>query len=176
VSAAPGIRVVAAGGAETPVASDAAPGSVRAALQHAAAEQARERTIDLSIGGAFGPHLLARYRVLNVDELERFPQLAAKVADIYVAVEMMVTTCTTLLWRDDHGDVNDLNVTYSPKLWELMGWPLPEHVELDDLTPREVVVKLFGGNGSALAMHLQRLSEWLQHPESAMPGESSAAT
>jgi hypothetical protein len=156
--------------------SDAAPGSVLAQLQRAAAEQARERTLELPIGGAFGPHLLARYRVLSVDELERFPQLSGKIADVYIAVEMMVTTCSTLLWRDDHGDVSDLNTTYAPKLWELMGWPLPEHVELDDLTPREVVVKLFGGNGSALALHLERLSSWLQSPGGYAPGESSAAT
>jgi hypothetical protein len=156
--------------------SDAAPGSVLAQLQAAAVEQARERTLELPIGGAFGPHLLARYRVLSVDELERFPQLSGKIADVYIAVEMMVTTCTTMLWRDDHGDVTDLNTTYTAKLWELMGWPLPESVELDELTPREVVVKLFGGNGSALAMHLQRLSTWLQSPGGPAPGESSAAT
>lgn len=170
-----GIHVVAAG-APSPAATDVAPGSVLAQLQHAAAEQAQTRTLDLPVGGAFGPHLIARYRVLSVDELERFPQLAGKIADIYVAVEMMVTTCTTLLWRDDAGELTDLNVAYTPKLWELMGWPLPDGVGLDDLTAREVVVKVFGGNGSSLAVHLERLATWLQSPGGPAPGESLAAT
>ena len=173
---APPIRVVPAGASTHDPGGDAAPGSVLDVLRNAAAEQAQARTFDLPIGGAFGPHLLARYRVLDVDELERFPQLSGKIADIYIAVEMMVTTCTTLLWRDDHGDLTDLNAAYEPKLWELMGWPLPEHTSLDDLTPREVVVKLFGNNGTALSLHLQRLSEWLQNERSVSPGESLAAT
>jgi hypothetical protein len=174
VSTAQGIRVVAAH--EPEPSPDSARGSVLARLRAQAAEQTRSQHLDLVVGGAFGSNLLLRYRVLDVDELDRFASLGGKLTDISLAIEMMVTTCTAVLWRDDAGDVTDLAVTLEPGLWELMGWELPEGVELDELTPREVVVQLFGGNGPSLAIHLTRLAEWMQRPGGPSPGESSAAT
>jgi hypothetical protein len=170
------IRVVAAGVEHDDPPADAARGSVLAQLRNRAAEQTREKRLGLVVGGAFGPHLLLRYRVLSVDELERFATLGGKVHEIALSIEAMITTCTHVLWRDDHGDVTDLGCTLDAHLWDVMGWPLPANVELDDLTPREVVVKLFGGSGTELATHLTRLGEWMQHPGGPSPGESSAAT
>jgi hypothetical protein len=167
------MRVVAAGSNGS---DDAAPGSMLAALRTRAAEQSKAKTTELVVGGAFGSNLWIRYHLLGVDELDRFAQLGGKIADISLAIEMMVSTCTTLIWRDEHGDKADLGVTFTPALWELMGWPLPDGVALDDLTPREIVVQLFGGNGSALAVHLERLSNWLRDPGGTDPGESLAAT
>jgi hypothetical protein len=175
MSAAPGIRVVGGGGGP---AADAAPGSVLASLRARAKAQRQDKTLDLAVGGDFGEHLVVRYGLLALDELDRYAILgqSGRTPDMTLAIDMMVAACRTLLWRDNGVDT-DLAVGLDAGLWQLLDWPLPPGVEAhDDLTAREVVDALFGHNGSALAQHLDELARWMQNPRVIEPGESSAAT
>lgn len=174
---APDIRVVPQGsGAAT---ADAAPGSVLARLRQQAAAQRVEKTLELSVGGSFGENLVIRYGMLPVDELERYMELAGKMGaltNLAVAIDMAVSSCRTFLWRED-GTETDLNVRIGSPLWTLLDWPLPDGIDdANELTPREVMLALFGGNSVMLAAHLGRLETWMQDPEVKPPGEASAAT
>jgi hypothetical protein len=173
--AAPGIRVVAAG--EEPVPADAAPGSVLGELRARARAQRAVKTKDIAVGGDFADKLVIRYGLLPLDELDRYAMLGAAGAtpDMTMAIDMMVAACRTLIWRSDGADT-DLNVGLNAALWRLLDWPLPEGIEShEELTAREVVGALFGGNGTALATHLDELAAWMQAPGDS-PGEASAAT
>jgi len=145
-------------------------------LRARAAKQAQEKTIELAVGGEFGDMLVVRYGVLPVDELERYVDMAGKLSDLKMAIDMQVSACKTLIWRE-HGTDTDLGVRLDGALWSLLDWPLPDGVsDASELVPREVVVHLFGGNGAALANHLERLASWMQDPGGEAPGESLAAT
>jgi hypothetical protein len=172
----PGIRVVAAGAGEPP-AADAAPGSVLAHVRAAAAAQRRTKTLRLAVGGEFGERLIVVYGVLPVDELERYVTLAAAGAmrELGLAIDMAIASCQTLIWHEHDVDT-DLHVRLDTALWQLLDWPLPEGIDdVDELTPADVVRHLFGGNGIALAEHLEQLSTWMRNPGGDAPGEASPA-
>lgn len=175
---APGIRVVAAGDGEPPAVDDAAPGSVLAQVRAAAAAQRQTKTLRLPVGGEFGDRLIIVYGVLPVDELERYVALAAAgtMRELTLAIDMAIGSCKTLIWHEHDVDT-DLHVRLDNALWQLLDWPLPEGVDdVDQLTPADVVRHLFGGNGIALAEHLEQLSNWMRNPGGDAPGEASRAT
>jgi hypothetical protein len=170
------ISVVPAGA--TNHSSEPEPGSVLALLRAAAASARVAKKLELPVGGPdFGDRLVVRYRVLPPEELDRFmePAQGGTLRVSAFGVDMMVSACETVLWRQD-GTETDLEVRLDSGLWELLGWPLPPGTELADLTPREIVLELFGGNGVAQMAHANRLLEWMQNPGAPPVGESSAAT
>lgn len=153
--------------------SDAPAGSVLDGLRKAAVRQRKERTIDLPVGGAFGERLVVRYGTLPIEELDRYAELQGNITNVALAIDMMVSTCRTVLWRED-GQETDLGVGLGTDLWELLDWPLPEGVE--ELTPREVVLGLFGAKeGMRLGNHLAALVAFNNEGEPE-PGEASAPT
>lgn len=149
------------------------PGSVLARLRQAAQAQREVRTLELPVGGAFGDQLRVRYGVLPLEEMDRYADLTTgRVRLSTLTIEMMVAACHTVVWHDA-GTSEDLHVRLDGHLWELLGWPLPEGV--DQLTPKEIVLGLFNGNGLAIVAHVERLIGWMRGEEPDA-GESSAAT
>jgi hypothetical protein len=156
--------------------SEEAPaGSALAHVRAAAARQREARTLDLPVGGAFGGRLVLRYGTLPLRELERYGELGDSLTNLSLALDMMVSACRTVLWREDGIDT-DLGVRIEPALWQLMDWPLPPGLDLADLTAREIVDALFGSNAMAVGSHLGELVAWMQEPGVPVPGESSGAT
>ena len=166
-----GIDVV--GASNGAPAADAPPGSMLATLRARAAAQRKDKHLDLPVGGAFGDSLVIRYRLLPVDQAERFAELGERLSNIALVIDMMVTTCMTVLWREHEADT-DLGVGLDQRLWDLLGWPMPETV--DELTPHEVVVGLFADNALALGEHAERLATWMRAPEGPPVGEPSAGS
>lgn len=144
--------------------SDAAPGSALAQARALAAQQRQSQFKEIPVGGAFGDHLIIRYGVVPLDQVERYGELAGKVSNMSFNIDTMVTACRTLIWREDGNDT-DLGVRLEPRLLTLLDWPLPPGVDrLEDVTAREVVEQLFGGNGMAVVTHFAQLFGWLQNP------------
>lgn len=161
------------------VSADAAgpePGSALARIRSAAAAQRVARSTEIAVGGAFADHLWLRYGLLPLEEMDRYAELSAGASPRLSAltVDMMVSACRTVLWRED-GIQTDLEVGLDGRLWELMDWPLPPATTAAELTPREIVLALFGGNGMGVVEHAEQLMTWMRGPGQP-PGESSAAT
>lgn len=155
---------------------DAAPGSALARARAAAARQREAQTHDLTVGGAFGEHLVIRYGTLPTGELERYAELAESITNLSLALDMMVSACRTVLWREGD-ELTDLDVRLDWHLWQLLDWPLPAGVDdVQDVTTRELVDTLFGRNALALGTHLGALTTWMQDPGGDEPGEASGAT
>lgn len=179
-----GIRVVAADEArlreDSPEPSDTAPDSVLARLRKQSAEQARDRHVDVEIGGAFDPPIIARYGVLPPAELDRYSELVGgRTSNLELILDMLVRTCRGLFSADDDGVLVELvdelgTVTYGHRLAVLLGMPIPPGEE--DLPGRDAILMLFGGNGFAIAQHATEVVTWMQNPGGKAPGESSAAT
>jgi hypothetical protein len=174
-----GIRVVPAGiEDEQPAADDAAAGSVLARLRAQTARQAQERTVDVEIGGAFQPPIVARYGVLPVHELERYGELAGGTSNVELIIDMLARTCQALLTSDGERLIelrDELGpVTYGHRLAVMLGMAIPPG--MDELPPREAILQLFGHNGFALASHASDVVTWMQNPGGPAPGEASAAT
>jgi hypothetical protein len=128
------------------------------------------------VGGA--TTLVIRYRLLPVGEIERFSELQGRITNLALALDMLQSTCVTVLWAED-GETTDLGVRLDGRLWELFGWELPASgMRPEDLTIREIVTGVFGDNGMAVGAHVQEVSEWMAAPdeEQRSPGESLAAT
>jgi hypothetical protein len=148
-------------------------GSILARVRARAEKQRQARHLDLAVGGAFGDLLVIRYRALEVDELERYSELVGSIGNVSLAIDLMVSTAQTVLWRED-GEETDLGVGLDMALWQgVLGWDLPPGVET--LAPRDVVVGLFGGEGFRLGRHVGELMEWATE-EQVSPGESWAPT
>jgi hypothetical protein len=160
----------------------APPSSLIARLRKQAAEQRAERHIDLEIGGTFEPPLVARYGVMPVHELERYSELATdpRSSTTEVGIDIMARTNVALFARDDDRLVelrDELGtITYGHRLAQLLELPIPPGE--DDVSPRDVIVGLFGGNGLAISTHGGQLLSWMQNPGKgeATPGEASGET
>jgi hypothetical protein len=179
------IDVVAANGDLEPaheLGDDAPPSSLIARLRKQAAQQQRERHIDLEIGGTFDPPLVARYGVMPVHELERYSELATdpRSSTTEVGIDIMARTNRALFARDGERLVelrDELGaITYGHRLAVLLELPIPPGE--DNMAPRDVIVGLFGGNGLALSTHGGRLLSWMQNPTEGetTPGEASGET
>ena len=156
----------------------AEPGSALARIRAAAAAQRKDRSLELPVGGEFGDRLVLRYGLLPLEDMDRYADLAAGASPRLSAltIDMMVSACRTVLWREQGTDT-DLAVGLTAELWELMDWPLPEGVdELADLTPREIVLALFGGNGMAVVGHAEELMTWMRAPGTPPGGASGASS
>jgi hypothetical protein len=173
VSAPVQVTTAHANGAPEP---DPAPaGSVLAHLRSRASQARAERHLDLAVGGAFGDMLVVRYRGLPVGELERYSELQGSVGNLSLAIDMMASCASTVLWSED-GVQTDLACSLGPDLWELLGWDLPKGLELADLSPRMVVDALWHERGMALGSHVSELVAWQTEEQLPEPGESSAPT
>jgi hypothetical protein len=160
--------------AETPTPNGDAPhGSVLAHLRERAAEQQKVRTIDLKVGGAFGESLSIRYGVLGAAEVDRYAEIGDKVGNTAISADMMVSCARTVIGRLPDGTEEDLHIGLTTELLVMLGLKLPPGVE--ELTPEEVVMLLFGGMGVAINEHAQKLFEF-QQGGTESPGESSAPT
>ena len=116
------------------------------------------------MGGAFGDRLVLRYGVLPIERMDRYADLGSgNVRLSALTIEMMADACVTALWHED-GTTTDLEVGLTGGLWELLGWPLPPETRPDELTPREIVLALFGGNGMAVVAHAEELISWMRDP------------
>jgi len=176
-----GIRVVGAD-AHDQVAEfepDPAPGSVLARLRRQTELQQRDRTVDVEIGGAFDPPIIARYGVLPARELDRYAELVGGTSNLELVLDMLTRTCRALLSADEDGELVELRdelgpMTYGHRLAVALAMPIPPGE--DDLPGRDVLLILFGGNGFAVAEHAGRVVSWMQNPGGPAPGESSGAT
>ena len=159
--------------------SDVARSSLLERLRQQSAAQQRERSIDLEIGGAFEPPLVARYGVLPVHELERMSeQIDERHPDrVGYALEVMARSNRAILARDGDELVELCDergtITFGHRLAVLLGLPIPP--DEDSLPPREVIVMLFGGNALALSTHGGQLIQWM-NAGGPQPGEALAAT
>lgn len=168
--------VVAEGATSNGTTRDAPAGSPLARARAAAARQREVHTHDLAVGGAFGEHLLVRYGTLPTEELDRYAELSDSIGNLSLAIDLMVQSCRTIVWRDDD-ELTDLDVRLDWRLWTLLEWPLPPGVdEAEDVTSRELIDTLFGHNALALGTHLGELVTWMQNPGGDDPGEASGAT
>jgi hypothetical protein len=156
-----------------------APGSVLERVRTAANAPREHRTLDTPVWAEpFNGRLVIRYRLLPVGEIERFSELQGRITNLALALDMLQSTCVTVLWAED-GETTDLGVRLDGRLWELFGWELPAPgMRPEDLTIREIVTGVFGDNGMAVGAHVQEVSEWMAAPdeEQRSPGESLAAT
>lgn len=156
------------------------PGSLLARLRERAREAQRERTVDVDVGGAFGELLVARYAPPPLDELERHAEFVGKASELSIAIDLVVRSNVAMLARDG-GRLEELRdvdgpVRLSGRLLRLLGLEPP--VADDDLTPREIVHWLFGGNGPAIATHVTEALERMggaPGPISPTTGSSSSA-
>jgi hypothetical protein len=158
---------------------DAVPvGSVLARLRAQAAEQAKDRTVDVAIAGAFDPPIMARYGVLPTEELERYSELAGGTSNLSLVLDMLSRTLRCLVTEDGGREVelrDELGtVTYGHRLAVLLGMPIPPGET--EMPPRDVILQLFGGNAFALAAHASEVVSWMQNPGGPSPGESLGAT
>lgn len=148
-------------------------------LRKQSAAQQRERTIELDIGGAFDPPLVARYGVLPMHELETITeQIDERHPDrVGYALEVMARCNRAILARDGDELVELTDergtITYGHRLALLLDLPVPPGE--DNLPPREVIVALFGGNAVALSAHGGQLLQWM-NTGGPQAGEASAAT
>lgn len=170
------INVVAAGSEATRNGDSAEPGSVLATVRAAAARARESKHIDLPVGGSFGGRLVLRYRALPVDDLERYSELAGRITNVALAIDMMVACCETVVWRE-HGTDTDLGVRLTSDLWLLLDWPLPAGIdEPAELTPRELVAGLFESNAMRLGEHVEQLVGWMRETEEPALGEAPGVT
>ena len=143
------------------------PSSMLADLRRRAAAQRREHVTLIDVGGEFGDKLKVRYGVLPMNDMERYAELQAggAMTNMSLAIDLMVACCKELVFVTDEGEVvlSDERgpVGLEDRLADLMDWPRPG----DELTPREVVNLLFGGNALALDSHIGKLVEWMRAPE-----------
>jgi hypothetical protein len=159
--------------AAAPVA-DAAPDSALAQARAAAARQRAQQMVDIPVGGQFGEHLLIRYGVLPLNEIERYADLQTSAWSMNI--DVMVSACRTVIWRDGQDTKTDFEVRLDHHLLTKLEYPLPPGIDrAEDLTAREVVQALFNDNGLALANHFAQLQKWMENPGGDAPGESSAA-
>jgi len=158
--------------------ADAPAGSVLAQLRAAAAVQRQARVLELVVGGAFGEHLVIRYRVLERREWDKYAVLLTPSAAAVRAgaeggdlppmsvlnARMMAAACVTVLWRDGPDDeLVDLEVRLDGRLAKLLGHPLPEGVSYDDVGVLEVVEGLFA-TPLAVTAHAGELVQWMSDP------------
>jgi hypothetical protein len=162
---------------------DAAPGSVLAQLRAAAAAQRAARTLELAVGGAFGDHLVIRYRVLERREWDKYAVLLTPAAvagggegDLppmsVLNARMMAAACETVLWREGD-DEHDLEVKLDGRLAEMLGHPLAPGTSYDDLGVLEVVEGLFP-SPMAVTAHAGELVRWMQDPSDPGGAEGEA--
>jgi hypothetical protein len=153
-----------------------APGSLLARLRERAAEVARERSIDLPVPGWRG-ELVLRFQPLDVPALERL--IARRGTNVEAgsglneAIDAVTRACTGVYARDDDELVQladiDGPVRLEHRLAVLLAMPMPPDAEL---TAREVVLGLFGGNAFALGSYVDRLVSWMADPDATeRPGE-----
>jgi hypothetical protein len=152
------------------------PGSMLAELRAAGDRQRAERSTVVPIGGAL-KQLAVRYRPLTIAESERYAELQTSagrgMTNMGLAIDMMVACCTAVIFTPTGGHPTELAdeaglVRLSNRLAVLMGWPEAPDGEY---TPREVVERLFGGQGMLLDEHVGTLVQWMREPEEGAPGE-----
>jgi hypothetical protein len=157
-----------------------------AELAHRASAQAggraaRERHIDLEIGGTFEPPLVARYGVMPVHELERYSELATdpRSSTTEVGIDIMARTNVALFARDAIASSSSRRARHDHvRASARAAARAPDPARRDDMQPRDVIVGLFGGNGLAISTHGGQLLSWMQNPGKgeATPGEASGET
>jgi hypothetical protein len=156
------------------------PGSLLSRLRDRAAEAQRETVVDVDVGGAFGDLLVARYAPPPLDELERHAEYVGKASELSIAIDLIVRANVGMFARD--GDrleelADELGtIRLSGRLLRLLEIEPP--VGDEDLTPREVLHWLFGGNGPAIATHvtevMERMGGGSVGPTSPTSGSSSS--
>src|SRR5215831_11867164 len=150
----PGLNIVSGQepAAGPPEVSDAPAGSVLAQLRERAAQQRRDQTLDLTVGGRWGDMLIIRYRMPGMEDADRFAAAAARLTEgqagiSRIAVDAMASCCVTVLGKGPDGHVEDLEVTLTGRLLVLLGLPLPTGVDdPSDVTAQEVINAVFDSN------------------------------
>lgn len=172
-----GARVFPMSDDDAPTAELGTPGSLVARLRSRAKEVQEERRLDLPVPGWRGD-LVLRFRPLDITQLERVVDRQAKGGTSYVSegIDAMATCCVGVLGRDSLGvTLTALEDAEGPvriehRLGVLLGMPVPPDAEL---STREVVLMLFGGNAFALGSYLDRFVSWMIDPDATEPpGES----
>src|SRR5262245_3406827 len=169
-----------------PAVSDAPAGSVLARLRERAAGERRNRTLDVPIGGIWADQLVVRYRMPPMEEADRLTATASRLVAndggptpsmSHASVDLMATTCVTVLVADTDGTLEDLHVRLTGRLRDMLGLPLPAGTDQpQDATAAEVILALFDGNWLAVNVHAAKVMDWLQGGGTGEPGETSAAT
>lgn len=162
------------------IGTDAEPGSMLAQLRAAVALQQEQRTIDIPVGGTLAHMLAIRYVPLGQVAYDRYMAkrrvqvigsdgraTVEKISQTEIGMDLMAQACVAVLGQgqvltDEHGPVK-----LDHRLAELLDMPRTEGLEV---TARNVILMLFGGNAAAIDRHSDRLWEWMASPADE-PGE-----
>lgn len=185
-------RVVVGGAAKVappgPQGNGSAEGSILSQLRVAAAAQQEEHIMDFMVGGEFRKQLWIRYKPLDPGPMDRFISRRAQVRELQeknpkadfpiteLNMDLMAQACVAVLGADADGgnkEVLEDNlglVRLEKRLAILLGMPVPPEAEL---TSREVILMIFGGNGMAIIDHGDSIVTWMSDPASySDPGKS----
>jgi len=159
-----------------PLREEPEPGSLLAELRAAGERQRRVKTAEFPVGGDFGSKLQIRYGVLSMSEMERYAELmgAGGLTNMGLAVDMLVACCQGLLWTSPStGLTTELSdekgkIKLGNRLALMMEWNDPDAPEM---SPREVVEALFGGNAMLFDRHVSEVVGWMRGGSTG-PGEA----
>lgn len=153
------------------------PGSIVARLREAARQQRQAKTYDIAVGGEFGDRLVIRYRPLPPAAMDKFiaARQGTRLQDISATaatMDMMARSCVEVLGRYEGEEEvladSDGPVRLEDRLARLLDLRSPSEPVL---TAHEVISRLFGDNGAAIAMHGDKLATWMQDPATALAGD-----
>lgn len=153
-----------------------APGSIVARLREASRQQRQAKTHDIPVGGSYEDRLVIRYEPLPPAAMDKFvaARQGQNIRDISATaatMDMMARSCVMVLGRygDDEEVLADEQgpVKLEDRLARLLDLRSPSEPVL---TAYEVITRLFGNNGAAIAMHGDRLATWMQDPSAALEG------
>lgn len=164
-----------------------AAGSLLDQLRSMAAEQEAKHTKDLLVGGFFRKQLWIRYKTLDPDDVDLFitrrsalrdrmeEDPRAKMPYTELNMDLMSRACVAVVGANSKGEDKEPledefgKVKLEHRLMEILGMPVPP---TGQLTAREVIIRLFGGNAMAVMDHSDELIGWMRDPAAqAQPGE-----
>jgi hypothetical protein len=152
-------------------------GSLLSQLRNAATAQQKMHIKDFRVGGEFRNQLWIRYQPLDPGPMDRFITRRSEVRDLQeqgvnmpyteLSMDLMAQACTAVVGADPDGENKTVledeygQVKLEKRLAVLLNMPVPAEMEI---TARDVIMLLFGGNAMAIIDHGDDLMRWLNDP------------
>jgi len=151
--------------------------SIIGRLRSKTAAQQKEKTKAFPVGGEFGNMLQIRYKPLKPDVLDDFivqQENVSQLRAIQMNMDMMSRACVSVEGYDPNShertvltDAAGNKILLDNRLAIMLDMPNPTG---EQLTAREVITLLFGGNGLAIGSHGDDVTTWMRAPGGAEPG------